>query len=380
MGSRLIRAGAVLILSLAVCLSITTMGLAAEDVSSIAKKILPGTVFIQTYDANGKFLGQGSGFFVSEKGDIITCYHVMRGYSSANVTTSDRKEYRVKNITAINKTNDLIKLSLSTTDHDFNSLKLNTTLPEVGQEIVVVGGPLGLENTVSNGIVSAIRNNETQITAPISPGSSGGPVANMKGEVIGIVSAQMKFGQNLNFAIPTSLISTMQPASAGLVEELLAPDNSIEIEGSDAPLWAIWGYPSEEAFLKSGANGLGLTEAYNAECNRRYSEKYIEAIQCYDCILKNNPSYAQSWNNKGVALYHLNRFEEALVCFNNSIENDLSIWEYWQNKGATLWRLHREKEAEAAFSKPKEYHIYKGWITRLQDPRPSAKGRPAAIG
>lgn len=104
------------------------MCLASEDVSTIAKKILPGTVLIQTYDASGKLLGQGCGFFVSEKGDIITCYHVMRGYSSANVTTSERKEYHVKNITAINKTNDLIKISLSATKRDFNCLKLNTTL------------------------------------------------------------------------------------------------------------------------------------------------------------------------------------------------------------------------------------------------------------
>jgi hypothetical protein len=147
----------------------------------------------------------------------------MKGYSSANVTTSDKKEYRVKNITAINKTDDLIKISLSTTKHNFCSLKLNTTPVEVGQEIVVVGGPLGLENTVSNGIISATRGNATQITAPISPGSSGGPVVNMKGEVIGVVSAQMKLGQNLNFAIPSSLISTMLPASAKLIAELLEP-------------------------------------------------------------------------------------------------------------------------------------------------------------
>jgi serine protease Do len=217
--SRLVNA--FLILSL--CLSVTTLGLAAEDVSFIAKQVLPSTVLIQTYDANGNLIAQGSGFFISERGGIVTCYHVMRGYSSANVTTSDKKEYRVKNITAINKTNDLIKISLSTTEHNFSSLKLNTTPVEIGQEIIVVGEPLGLENTVSNGIVSAMRGNATQITAPVSPGSSGGPVVNMKGEVIGIVSAQMKFGQNLNFAIPASLISTMKPASTKQIKELLEP-------------------------------------------------------------------------------------------------------------------------------------------------------------
>jgi hypothetical protein len=221
MGRRLIRAKVVLIVSIAICLSTTTVGLAAEDVSLIAKKILPATVFI--YDANGKLLEQGSGFFVSKEGDIITCYHVLKGYQSVTVTTSDKKVYRVKNITAINKTNDLIKLSLSTTDHGFNSLKLNTTTSEVGQEIIVVGGPYGFENTVSEGIVSAIRENKTQITAPVSPGSSGGPVVNMNGEVIGVVSNQILVGQNLNFAIPAYLISTLKPASSEQGKEITQP-------------------------------------------------------------------------------------------------------------------------------------------------------------
>ena len=171
----------------------------------------------------GNELSQGSGFIISKDGDVITCYHVMRGYSKAVVNTSDKKEFQVTNITAINKSNDLIRLSISATEHDFNFLKLNTTIPEVGQEIIVIGGPLGLENTVSQGIVSAIRDNETQITAPISPGSSGGPVLNMNGEVIGIVAAQMKVGQNLNFAIPSYLISTMKPASAEQIKEIMQP-------------------------------------------------------------------------------------------------------------------------------------------------------------
>jgi serine protease Do len=97
---------------------------------------------------------------------------------------------------------------------------LNTTPSEVGQEIIVVGGPYGFENTVSDGIVSAIRENRTQITAPISPGSSGGPVVNMKGEVIGVVSNQILVGQNLNFAIPACLIPTLKPASSEQAKEI----------------------------------------------------------------------------------------------------------------------------------------------------------------
>jgi hypothetical protein len=93
-------------------------------------------------------------------------------------------------------------------------LSLSKTVPEVGERIIVYGSPLGLENTVSDGIVSAIRDipefgKIIQITAPISPGSSGSPVLNMKGEVIGVASFQMIDGQNLNFAIPSERVARL---------------------------------------------------------------------------------------------------------------------------------------------------------------------------
>jgi hypothetical protein len=202
------------------------VSLASENIPSLVKQTMPSVVLIKTYDSQGNDLGLGSGFIISKEGDVVTCYHVMRGFSKAVVNTSDGKEFQVKNITAINKSNDLVRMSLSTTDHNFTNLGLNTTTPQVGQEVIAIGGPLGLENTVSQGIVSAIRENKTQITAPISPGSSGGPVLNMNGEVIGIVSSQMIEGQNLNFAIPACLISTMQSASAEQINELRSIEES----------------------------------------------------------------------------------------------------------------------------------------------------------
>jgi serine protease Do len=182
-----------------VILGLTPICIASEDISSLVKQVMPGVVLIQTYDSNGNELGQGSGFVISKEGEVVTCYHVMRGYSTATVTTSDEMKFEVRNVIALNKSDDLARISLSATDYNFTNLSLNTTTLDVGQEVIAIGGPLGLEKTVSQGIVSAIRNNTVQMTAPISPGSSGGPVFNMRGEVIGIVSSQMKTGQNLNF-------------------------------------------------------------------------------------------------------------------------------------------------------------------------------------
>jgi S1-C subfamily serine protease len=90
---------------------------------------------------------------------------------------------------------------------DFRTLTLgDSDRLQVGEEVVAIGNPLSLESTVSNGIVSAIRTVDegkfVQITAPISPGSSGGPLFNMSGEVVGITTSHLVGGQNLNFAIP----------------------------------------------------------------------------------------------------------------------------------------------------------------------------------
>ena len=178
---------------------------------SLIKRIKPSTVIIFVYDDKGEFLKLGSGFFINENGDIITNYHVIQGASSAEIKTADEKTYPITYIVAEDEQNDIIRLSVNIPSQYVYPLSLSKTIPEVGERIIVYGSPLGLENTVSDGIVSAIRDipdygRIIQITAPISPGSSGSPVLNMKGEVIGIATFQMVGGQNLNFAIPSEKI------------------------------------------------------------------------------------------------------------------------------------------------------------------------------
>jgi S1-C subfamily serine protease len=92
---------------------------------------------------------------------------------------------------------------------------LSENLPEVGEKVVVIGNPLGLEQTVSDGIVSAIRSNQQaikfiQITAPVSAGNSGGPLLNMRGEVIGVATFQYRQGQNLNFCVAAERVTGLQ--------------------------------------------------------------------------------------------------------------------------------------------------------------------------
>ena len=184
------------------------------------KKIRDLTVSIQTFDENNKPLGYGTGFVISENGLIATCFHVVENSSSATVKFPNSEiRYKVKQINEVDEGNDLalIKINL-----DRSGLILSNSKVEIGERVLAFGNPKGLEGTVSDGIISSIRvsgqkfpapvlagTKIIQTTAAISPGSSGGPIVNKDGEVIGIVVSTRNDGQNLNFALPVEYLSRL---------------------------------------------------------------------------------------------------------------------------------------------------------------------------
>ena len=188
--------------------------LGQENLPVLIKQVEPSIVVILTYNREGKILGQGTGFFINKEGDVITNYHVLQEASRAVIKKNDGKEYPVEKIMSEDKAGDLIQVSVNIPEKAVHPLSIITTLPEVGERIIVIGTPLGLDKTVSDGIVSAVREipgfgEIIQVTAPISPGSSGSPVINMRGQVIGIATFFIVAGQNLNFAIPAERIAKL---------------------------------------------------------------------------------------------------------------------------------------------------------------------------
>jgi hypothetical protein len=186
-----------------------------EKLQEVVKKTLPSTVIILTYGKDGKIIGQGSGFFVSKDGDIITNRHVLTEVYRAEIKTAKGKIYPILMIVGEDKEADIIRASVDIRSESVHPLSVSISIPEVGERVAVIGSPLGFEQTVSDGIVSAVREIPAfgkiyQITAPISPGSSGSPVVNMKGVVIGVAAFQLVEGQNLNFAIPGERIANLK--------------------------------------------------------------------------------------------------------------------------------------------------------------------------
>jgi V8-like Glu-specific endopeptidase len=176
-----------------------------KDIPAIAKAANGAIVSIIMSD-KGKPIAQGTGFVVSPDGVIVTNYHVISEGSSAIVKLPDGTAFAVDGVVASDKARDVAVIK--THGKTFQTLTLgNSDRVQVGEEVVAIGNPLSLESTVSNGIVSGIRvvkeeGKYLQVTAPISHGSSGGPLFNMSGEVVGITAAILEGGENLNFAIP----------------------------------------------------------------------------------------------------------------------------------------------------------------------------------
>ena len=186
-----------------------TLSLAAQTPQQIAQTAFASTVLLVMEDDNGQPLSFGSGFFISD-GLIASNYHVVEGASRGYAKLIGKKtKYDIEGYVAVDTVRDLVILKISSPVNP--TLKSNDSDHcQVGEKVFAVGNPQGLEGTFSQGIISSIRDAGSdkllQITAPISPGSSGGPVLNEQGKVIGVSVATYKGGQNLNFAIPVNYL------------------------------------------------------------------------------------------------------------------------------------------------------------------------------
>jgi hypothetical protein len=177
------------------------------DIPEIVRKAKPAVVQLVTYDAKGRVLATGSGFFINDLGLLLTNAHVLRGAQKVYARAYNGTIYPLAPSEPPLDGLDIQALNFEV-PHDFPFLRTGSLEAGEGQGVLVIGNPEGLEGTVSDGIVSAIREegNVIQITAPISPGSSGSPVLNEEGEVVAVATQTATEGQNLNFAISVGAI------------------------------------------------------------------------------------------------------------------------------------------------------------------------------
>jgi hypothetical protein len=217
----------------------------------LIERALPSVVLIETMDSKGSPVGLGSGFFVGDATSslIATNLHVFKRAVDARVRrVNSGTEFHILSVEMVSRVHDLCLLRVASQGP---GLPLATTGGErLGDDVWVVGNPKGLEGTLSKGIISAIRRAENliQIDAAISPGSSGGPVLNDRGEVVGVAVASIVGGQNLNFCVPAIFLesSPRKTVSFGAMSAMALVDR--ENENLRGPVRAVEEYFREAAF------------------------------------------------------------------------------------------------------------------------------------
>jgi len=172
-----------------------------------------GSVVLIAAGADNNRLSIGTGFIVREDGLIATNYHIIRGSRNIGIKMKNGRTYEHVQVYKVNAARDLALLKIETSGLDPVTLG-NSDRIRIGQQVLAIGNPSGLENTISDGLISAVRTTNLgvkvlQISVPVSPGSSGGPLYDMEGRVIGVTVGAMQQGQNLNFAIPANYLKYM---------------------------------------------------------------------------------------------------------------------------------------------------------------------------
>jgi S1-C subfamily serine protease len=213
------------------------------SVQEIYERVSPSVVVVYNINESGQTRGHGTGFFIDPWGMVATNYHVVEGASSLKIKTKNGVVMDIRGIAASDAENDVVILSANLPLDSIRTLKMTPSLPQVGDKIVVIGTPYHpqLAQTITDGLVSAIRplaggKRLIQISAPISPGSSGSPIVNTRGEVVGIATRVHRQASHIGIAVPGETILGLTPASPFPVASLpILYAGQVAVGGDPAP-------------------------------------------------------------------------------------------------------------------------------------------------
>lgn len=345
-----------------VCFACSAGTSPAQDfLPELVKRIKPSAVAIETFDSKGNTLSRGSGFFIAAD-RVITNRHVIERSNRVEIHLLDGKKFPVRGVLAVDGEGDLALLQVDVPRALVVPLPLLRTVPQEGESIVVIGNPYGLEGSVSNGIVSAVREISgygkiIQITASISPGSSGSPVVNMAGQVIGVATLQAAEGQNLNFAVPAERISQLKINEVQTFSSLAAETQKNKRSSAERLYLQGLAQMSRDDY----ARALPYFErATDADSN--YAEAWYQAGYCYGVLgrhtealkasrqaAKLRPDWAPVFVNIGASNYALGQYKDAVDAYRTAIRLDDDNAEIQYALGLTFGKLNRTDEEILAY-------------------------------
>jgi Trypsin-like peptidase domain/TPR repeat/Tetratricopeptide repeat len=330
-----------------------------ETLPELVRRLKPQVVAIATYDARGEALMTGSGFFL-HPGEVVTNLHVIRGAQRCEIKTLDGKGkvFPVTGTLAVDEDGDLALLGIDMPTDRPRAGELAPSLPEEGEQIVVIGNPLKLDGSVTDGIVSAVREVPNigkiiQITAPISHGNSGSPVFNMKGQIVGVVTVKVTNGQNINLAMGASRVAQLHPGQLRALALLPAKEHLADLADSSyrTGLDSLWlgNYDDALGYFETAANrNPRRADAWVqvGYCKVKQG-KAAEGIRAYQQALQLKPDSEEIHNKLGDAYYYAGRLHEAIASYSRAAALRPDNAEAHYNLAVAYFESGDERRAQA---------------------------------
>ena len=319
----------------------------AKSPGEIYEQAAKSTVVVLNKDGKGKTHGLGSGVILPDR-DVVTNCHVVKGAGSLAVRI-DKKEY-LATLRHSDWDRDVCSLGVSGVSAPAVVIGSTKTL-KVGAKVYAIGAPKGLELTLSDGIVSSLREVDggqyIQTTAAISPGSSGGGLFDENGALVGLTTFYLAEGQNLNFAVPVEWVKELPKRSVKTAADAQSTtkwlNRAVELE--DRKDWpALVEHCRRWTQAQPGNAGawFGLGNANDG------AGKFAKAIDAYQQALRINPEYASAWLNLGVAYGKADHPAKAIEAYHQALRIDPQA-DVWNNLGTAYVESGQTAKAIEAY-------------------------------
>ncbi len=313
------------------------------------ERVRNSIVVVRAYNSGGQMNSQGSGVILPF-GRIVTNCHVIANASTIEIGQGEEKS--LARLVAGDGNKDLCLLAAMKNIGTAATIGRTSSL-RVGEPLYAVGSPMGLELSLSDGLVAQLRGSKSpiiQMTAPISPGSSGGGVFNAKGELVGISALYIAGGQNLNFALPiewveglpavqsTAVITTANHATGNWLAR------AVQLEAQqDWQALADWAKRWVQAEPDQAIAWGALGNAYDN------LGQHSKAIGAFSEALRIKPNYAEAWSNLGSEYISLNQPLKAIEAFNEALRIKPDLAMTWNNVGIAYGQMGQHNKAAGAF-------------------------------